>query len=165
LISLHDSDTRNGSATLPHALPVLRAPRSGRVSGGDKEWLKLPYVPALRRSRARNPLQHRVLRTPHTYVCPLFFFLLHHGVRTDIICNRIAQATGTEALELVIQLGDAHVYRDHVDALRTQLTREPKPFPTIRFKRDVKDIDEFVYDDVIVEGYQSWPAIAMKMSV
>jgi thymidylate synthase len=73
--------------------------------------------------------------------------------------------TGTEARELVIQLGDAHVYRDHVDALKVQLERAPKRFPTIRFQRDVQNIDEIVYEDVVVEGYESWPAIAMKMSV
>lgn len=87
------------------------------------------------------------------------------SILIHLIIIRVAQVTGTEARELIIQLGDAHVYRDHVDALRTQLTREPKPFPTIRFKRSVKDIDDLVYEDVVVEGYESWPAIAMKMSV
>jgi thymidylate synthase len=52
-----------------------------------------------------------------------------------------------------------------VCALRTQLDRVPKPSPTLRFAREVSDIDEFKYEDVIVEGYESWPAIAMKMSV
>jgi thymidylate synthase len=79
--------------------------------------------------------------------------------------NRIAQVTNTQPRELIIQLGDAHVYRDHVEALRTQLDRVPKPFPTLRFAREVGDIDEFKYEDVLVEGYESWPAIAMKMSV
>jgi thymidylate synthase len=77
----------------------------------------------------------------------------------------IAQVTGTEARELIIQLGDAHVYRDHVDALELQLQREPKPFPTLRWARDVKDIEDFKYTDFIVEGYEFHPAIPMKMSV
>jgi thymidylate synthase len=78
---------------------------------------------------------------------------------------RVAQVTNTDARELIIQLGDAHVYRDHVDALQVQLERAPKRFPTVRFAKDVKDIDEFVYEDIVVEGYESWPAIPMKMSV
>jgi thymidylate synthase len=41
----------------------------------------------------------------------------------------------------------------------------PKPFPNLRFAREVSDIDDFKYEDVIVEGYESWPAIAMRMSV
>jgi thymidylate synthase len=80
------------------------------------------------------------------------------------IC-RIAHVTGTEARDLTIQLGDAHVYRDHANALRTQLERKPKPFPTVRFARDVTSMDDFVFEDVIVEGYESWPAIKMDMSV
>jgi thymidylate synthase len=69
--------------------------------------------------------------------------------------------TGTDARELVIQLGDAHVCRDHVDALKVQLERAPKRFPTIRFQRDVHDIDEIVSE--VVERYESWPAILNKM--
>ncbi|KAI0319114.1 thymidylate synthase/dCMP hydroxymethylase domain-containing protein [Amylostereum chailletii] len=82
-----------------------------------------------------------------------------------LLTHMIAKVTGTEAHELVIQLGDAHVYRDHVEALEEQLQREPRPFPTIKWKRDVKDIEEFVYDDFLVEGYKPHPTIAMKMSV
>ncbi|VDC03327.1 unnamed protein product [Peniophora sp. CBMAI 1063] len=77
----------------------------------------------------------------------------------------IAQVTDTIPHELIIQLGDAHVYRDHVEALEVQLQREPRPFPTIKFKRDVKDIEDFQYDDFVVEGYNPHPSIAMKMSV
>ena len=77
----------------------------------------------------------------------------------------VAHVTGTDAHELVIQLGDAHVYRDHVDALRQQLAREPRPFPKLRFARDVTDIDDFKSEDFVVEGYNPHPSIAMKMSV
>jgi len=77
----------------------------------------------------------------------------------------IAHVTGTEPHELAIQLGDAHVYRDHVEPLKTQLAREPKPFPLFKFKRDIADIEDFTYDDFVVEGYAPHPTIAMKMSV
>jgi thymidylate synthase len=79
--------------------------------------------------------------------------------------TRIAHVTGTNARELVIQLGDAHVYRDHEAAVRVQLDRTPKPFPTVRFARPVHNMDDFAYEDVLVEGYESWPAIKMDMSV
>ena len=77
----------------------------------------------------------------------------------------IAKVTNTEPHELIIQLGDAHVYRDHVDALKVQLERKPRPFPKLRWKRDVEDIDEFVSEDFVLEGYEPHPTIAMKMSV
>ncbi|KAI0044446.1 thymidylate synthase [Auriscalpium vulgare] len=82
-----------------------------------------------------------------------------------LLTHMIAQVTGTDAHELVIQLGDAHVYRDHVAALEVQLQRAPRAFPKLRWRRDVQDIDDFVYDDFVVEGYNPHPSIAMKMSV
>ncbi|KAL5520588.1 TMP1 [Sanghuangporus sanghuang] len=82
-----------------------------------------------------------------------------------ILTHLIAQLTGTEAYALTIQLGDAHVYRDHVDALKVQLERKPRPFPKIRWRREVMDLDDFEPEDVFVEDYRPHPPVAMKMSV
>ena len=82
-----------------------------------------------------------------------------------LLTHMVAHVTDTEAYELVIQLGDAHVYRDHVDALQVQLEREPRPFPKLRLKRRVENIYDFVAEDFAVEGYDPHPSIAMKMSV
>ncbi|OCH88469.1 thymidylate synthase [Obba rivulosa] len=82
-----------------------------------------------------------------------------------LLTHMIAHVTDTEPHELIIQLGDAHVYKDHVDALQVQLQREPKPFPKLRWKRTVQSIDDFTSDDIIVESYDPHPSIAMKMSV
>ena len=82
-----------------------------------------------------------------------------------LLTHMVAHVTGTDAHELVIQLGDAHVYRDHVDALRVQLEREPRTFPKLKIKREVKSIDNFASEDFVVEGYDPHPSIAMKMSV
>lgn len=77
----------------------------------------------------------------------------------------IAHVTNTEPYQLTIQLGDAHVYLDHVEALKVQLEREPKAFPKLRWKRMISDIEGFVYDDFVIDGYDPHPTIAMKMSV
>lgn len=83
-----------------------------------------------------------------------------------LLTHMIAHVTGTDAHDLVIQLGDAHVYRDHVDALEEQLKRQPKTFPKLKWKREgISDIEEFVYSDFEVVGYEPHPTIAMKMSV
>jgi thymidylate synthase len=82
-----------------------------------------------------------------------------------LLTHMVAQVTGTEAHELIIQLGDAHVYKDHVEALQKQLEREPRAFPKINWKREVNDIDDFLADDLEVVGYDPHPSIAMKMSV
>lgn len=80
----------------------------------------------------------------------------------------IAYVTGTEAHEFILQMGDAHVYKDHVEPLKEQLGREPREFPTLRFKRSVEDvggIDGFTTDDFVVEGYKPMGKIEMRMSV
>lgn len=82
-----------------------------------------------------------------------------------LLTHMVAHVTGTDAHELIIQLGDAHVYRDHVDALETQLARIPKAFPKIRWTREVAEIDEITGEDFVVEGYEPHPSISMKMSV
>lgn len=50
-------------------------------------------------------------------------------------------------------------------SLKVQLEREPRDFPTLRFKREITDIDDFTYDDFVVEGYKPMGKIEMKMSV
>ncbi|KAG8808522.1 Thymidylate synthase [Serendipita sp. 399] len=82
-----------------------------------------------------------------------------------LLTHMIAHVTGTEARELIMQLGDAHIYRDHVEPLQKQLERTPRPFPTIRFAKPIGDIDGFKSEDCIVEGYNPYANIPMKMSV
>ena len=82
-----------------------------------------------------------------------------------LLTHMMARVTGTEAHELIMQLGDAHVYKDHIDALQVQITREPRPFPKLRWDREIEDIDDFKFDDFIVDGYKPHPKLEMKMSV
>ncbi|KAI0654800.1 thymidylate synthase [Cubamyces menziesii] len=82
-----------------------------------------------------------------------------------LLTHMVAHVTDTVPHELIIQLGDAHVYRDHVAALKVQLEREPRPFPKIKWLRKVDNIDDFKTEDFVVEGYDPHPSIAMKMSV
>lgn len=80
----------------------------------------------------------------------------------------VAHVTGLRPGELVHCLGDAHVYLDHVDALKEQLQREPRPFPTLHLRdtapRD-PDMKGFTMADLVLTDYKPHPKIAMKMSV
>ena len=67
--------------------------------------------------------------------------------------------------DFVHTLGDAHVYSNHVEALKTQLEREPKTFPKIVIKREVEKIEDFNIDDFEIVGYDPHPKIAMDMAV
>jgi thymidylate synthase len=82
-----------------------------------------------------------------------------------LLTHIMSQVTGTEPRELIMQLGDAHVYKDHVEALKKQLEREPKPFPRLQWLRSVDAIDDLQAGDFTLEDYNAWPSIPMKMSV
>jgi len=77
----------------------------------------------------------------------------------------IAHVTGLVPGDFVHTLGDAHVYNNHVEALKVQLEREPKDFPKIVIKRKVEKIEDFNIDDFEIVGYAPHPKIAMDMAV
>lgn len=79
-----------------------------------------------------------------------------------VLTHMMAHVTGTEPHELIMQLGDAHVYQDHVEALQVQCAREPRDFPTLTIKREVRGIDDFTYEDFEVIGYRPHPKIGMR---
>ena len=77
----------------------------------------------------------------------------------------LAHLTGMKPRKFIHIIGDAHVYKNHIDAVKKQLERESKEFPTLKFSRDIKDIDDFQVDDFIVENYNSHPYISAIMAI
>jgi thymidylate synthase len=77
----------------------------------------------------------------------------------------VAQVTGLKPGELVHTLGDAHLYLNHLDQAREQLTRAPRPLPVVRLNPAVKDILAFRYEDVTLEGYDPAPPIKAPIAV
>lgn len=75
------------------------------------------------------------------------------------------QACGLKAGDFVHTIGDAHVYVNHVDALREQLERKPRPFPTLSINTEQTDIDSFEFKDFEIKGYLPYKTIKMKMAV
>ena len=83
----------------------------------------------------------------------------------SLLTHMVAQACGLAAHEFVHTLGDAHIYFNHVQQVRRQLEREPRPLPTVRLNPEVTDIFGFRFEDVTFESYDPHPAIRAEISV
>ena len=76
----------------------------------------------------------------------------------------LAQITGNKPGEFILTFGDVHYYEDHLNAIKEQLAREPKPFPTIKLDPNIKEIDDFKPESVELIGYDPHPTIKASLS-
>ena len=77
----------------------------------------------------------------------------------------IAQVTGYKPGEFVHVFGDVHIYENHFDQCKEQLTRKPRPFPTMKINPKKKNIDDFVFEDFTLENYDPYPPIKGDITV
>lgn len=82
-----------------------------------------------------------------------------------LLTMMMAQVTGLKPGEFVHTLGDAHIYTNHFDQIRLQLTREPRTLPSMKINPDVRDIFSFSFDDFTLEGYAPHPHIKGTVAV
>lgn len=82
-----------------------------------------------------------------------------------LLTHMIAQVCGYQAYEFVHTLGDAHIYNDHIDLVKLQCTREPRPLPRLVINPNVKHILDFKFEDFEIVGYDPHPAIKGNISV
>ena len=82
-----------------------------------------------------------------------------------LLTHMIAQVCELGVGELIISTGDTHVYMTHVDQVKEQLSREPYPLPILKLNPDVKHIDKFTMDDIMLVGYKSHGTIKAEMAV
>lgn len=76
-----------------------------------------------------------------------------------------AQVTGLRPGEFIHTLGDAHIYKNHIEQARLQLTRDPRPLPRMILNPAIRELSDFTYDDFTLEGYDPHPHIKATVSV
>lgn len=82
-----------------------------------------------------------------------------------LLTHMIAQVCNLEVGEFIHTLGDAHLYLNHLDQAKLQLTRDFKPLPKLTLNPEVKNIFDFKFEDIVITGYESHPSIKAEVSV
>lgn len=81
-----------------------------------------------------------------------------------LLTMMVARECGLGLGEFIHCIGDAHIYKNHIEQVREQLKREPRPLPTMLLNPDVHNVDDFKYEDFKLVGYDPWPAIKGEQS-
>ncbi|MGG4450159.1 thymidylate synthase [Brevibacillus porteri] len=82
-----------------------------------------------------------------------------------LLTHMVAHVTGLEVGDFVHTIGDAHLYLNHIEQVKLQLTREPKPLPKLVLNPEVRSIFDFKYEDIEIVGYESHPHIKGEVAV
>lgn len=97
--------------------------------------------------------------------CDMFLGIPWNIASYALLTMMIAQVTGLAPGEFIHVLGDAHIYINHLEQVKQQLTRAPHPFPMMDLNPDVKNIFDFTYEDFTLTGYDPHPAIKAVIAV
>jgi thymidylate synthase len=82
-----------------------------------------------------------------------------------LLTMMVAQVCDLDYGDFIHTFGDAHIYNNHLDQARLQLSREPKPLPIMKINPEVKDIFQFKFEDFTLENYEPWPHIKGAVAV
>ena len=82
-----------------------------------------------------------------------------------LLTHMIAQVTGLQVGEFIHTFGDVHLYLNHIEQAKLQLSREPFPLPQLKLNPDIKNIDDFKFEDIEIINYQAHPSIKADVAV
>lgn len=82
----------------------------------------------------------------------------------SLLLLMVSQVVNIPPGEFVHTFGDVHIYSNHFDSVRTQLDREPYPFPKVTLNPEIRNIDDFTFEDIVLENYQAHPSIKAEIA-
>lgn len=97
--------------------------------------------------------------------CDMFLGVPFNIASYSLLTMMVAQVCGLKPGEFIHTLGNAHIYSNHFDQVKLQLSRRPYPLPQMKINPDIKDIDDFKFEDFELVNYQCHPAIKGDVAV
>ena len=97
--------------------------------------------------------------------CDLFLGVPFNIASYALLLMMVAQVCGYEAKEFIHTYGDLHLYSNHIEQAKLQLSREPRPLPKMKINSEKSNLFDFTFDDFVLEGYNPHPHIPAKVSV
>lgn len=129
---------------------------------GELEAMKLPPCHLLFQFNVQNERLHCAMTMRS---CDVFLGLPFNIASYALLTMMIAQVTDLMPGELILSLGDTHIYHNHFEQVKLQLTREPRPLPTMTLNPAVKSLFDFRFEDFKLEGYDPHARIAAPIAV
>lgn len=152
-------------AYLVHQLKTNPNDRRMIVSAWNPKDLSLMNLPPCHMFFQCYAVNNRLSLQMYQRSCDCFLGVPFNIASYALLLMMLAQVCSMEAGELILTMGDAHVYRNHFEQVRLQLTREPYPLPKMILNPEVKNLDDFSFGDFDLKDYQCWPKISGEVSV
>ena len=150
VMPVHEEETR------------LAPPHRDRLEPGRRRQMALPPCHALFQFYVANG---KLSCQMYQRSADLFLGVPFNIASYAALTLMVAQVTDLKPGDFVLTLGDAHIYLNHLEQVREQLTRSPRPFPKLKLNPAVKELLDFRYEDFTLEGYDPHPAIKAPIAV
>lgn len=112
-----------------------------------------------------DPVNKRLSLQLYQRSADLFIGVPFNIASYSLLLMMVAQVTGYQPWEFIHTLGDAHIYLNHIEQVKLQLSREPRPLPTMKLNPNVKCLFDFKYEDFKLENYNPHPHIKADVAV